>query len=136
MRERTRLEERISTLDTLSRQLDDDLALIELGESESDADVVAEAERAIEALHKQAARAELQTLLSGEADGNDCYIEVHAGAGGTEAQDWAEMLTRMYARWAERRRFKVEWIEESPGEEAGHQVGDAPDHRDRTPTAG
>ena len=70
-------------------------------------------------MHKTAQRAELEALLSGEADGNDCYLEVHAGAGGTEAQDWAEMLLRMYTRWAERRRFKVEWIEESPGEEAG-----------------
>src|SRR3546814_3777629 len=62
---------------------------------------------------------QVEGLLSGEADGNDCYLEVHAGAGGTEAQDWAEMLLRMYTRWAERRGFKVEWLEESAGEEAG-----------------
>jgi peptide chain release factor 2 len=68
---------------------------------------------------EDAQKAELKTLLSGEADGNDCFLEVHAGAGGTEAQDWAEMLTRMYARWSERHGYKIEWVEESPGEEAG-----------------
>jgi len=93
--------------------------MLELGEAEEDAEVVADAEDALTTLQKEAAAAELQTLLSGEADGNDCFLEVHAGAGGTEAQDWAEMLLRMYMRWAERRRFKVDWIEESPGEEAG-----------------
>jgi peptide chain release factor 2 len=119
MRERTRVEERLDRIDSLERDFSDNLALLELGEAEDDAEVVAEAEKALVALHKDAAAAELQTLLSGEADGNDCFLEVHAGAGGTEAQDWAEMLLRMYMRWAERRRFKVEWIEESPGEEAG-----------------
>jgi peptide chain release factor 2 len=119
LRERTRLEERIATLDTLRASLEDQTAYLELGEAEGDADVIGEAERAIEALRRDASRAELATLLSGEADANDCYLEVHAGAGGTEAQDWAEMLLRMYVRWAERRRYKVEWIEESPGEEAG-----------------
>jgi peptide chain release factor 2 len=119
MRERTRVEERIVRIDTLERNFSDNLALLEMGEAEEDAEVVADAEDELTALHKEAAAAELQTLLSGEADGNDCYLEVHAGAGGTEAQDWAEMLLRMYVRWAERRRYKVEWIEESPGEEAG-----------------
>ena len=119
MRERTRVEERLDRIDSLEREFSDNLALLELGEAEDDAEVVAEAEKALVALHKDAAAAELQTLVSGEADGNDCFLEVHAGAGGTEAQDWAEMLLRMYMRWAERRRFKVEWIEESPGEEAG-----------------
>jgi len=119
MRERTRLEQRLARIDTLDRELSETLELIELGEAEADEGVVVEAEAALEAMRKTAARAELEALLSGEADGNDCYLEVHAGAGGTEAQDWAEMLLRMYARWAERRRFKVEWIEESPGEEAG-----------------
>jgi len=119
MRERTRVEERIGRIDTLERDFSDNVALLELGEAEEDAEVVADAEDALTTLQKEAAAAELQTLLSGEADGNDCFIEVHAGAGGTEAQDWAEMLLRMYVRWAERRRCKVEWIEESPGEEAG-----------------
>lgn len=115
MREKTRVEGRIGQFDTLSQGLDDALALLELGETEGDHETVEEAEAAIQALSKDVTRAELQTLLSGEADSNDCYVEVHAGAGGTEAQDWAEMLARMYARWAERRGFKVEWIEESPG---------------------
>ncbi len=119
MRERTRVEERIDRIDTLERDFSDNLALLEMGEAEEDAEVIADAEDALTTLHKEAATAELQTLLSGEADGNDCFVEVHAGAGGTEAQDWAEMLLRMYVRWAERRRCKVEWIEESPGEEAG-----------------
>ena len=79
----------------------------------------AEAEATLTALKGRTAAAELETLLSGEADANDCYLEVHAGAGGTEAQDWAEMLLRMYARWAEAHGYKVEWLEESPGEEAG-----------------
>jgi peptide chain release factor 2 len=119
MRERTRVEERIGRIDTLERDFSDNMEMLELGEAEEDAEVVADAEDALTTLQKEAAAAELQTLLSGEADGNDCFVEVHAGAGGTEAQDWAEMLLRMYMRWAERRRCKVEWIEESPGEEAG-----------------
>jgi peptide chain release factor 2 len=119
MRERTRLESKIARIDVLSHELADALEYIELGEAEDDAAAIAEAEEGIAALQKTAERAELEALLSGEADGNDCYLEVHAGAGGTEAQDWAEMLLRMYTRWAERRRFKVDWIEESPGEEAG-----------------
>jgi peptide chain release factor 2 len=119
MRERTRLENRMARIDQLSRELSDTVEYLELGEAEDDAAVVAEAEASLATLQRTAARAELEALLSGEADANDCWLEVHAGAGGTEAQDWAEMLLRMYARWAERRRFKVEWIEESPGEEAG-----------------
>jgi peptide chain release factor 2 len=119
MRERMRLESAIRTIDSLAQGLEDNLGLIELGEEEGDDAVVAEAEAAMAKLHADAQKAELQTLLSGEADANDCYLEVHAGAGGTEAQDWAEMLLRMYVRWAERHGYKVEWIEESPGEEAG-----------------
>ena len=119
MRERTRLENGIKAVDDLAQELEDNVELIELGESDDDADVVAEAEAALEALHARAAKEELQTLLSGEADSNDCYLEIHAGAGGTEAQDWAEMLLRMYSRWAEQHRHKVEFLEESPGEEAG-----------------
>ncbi len=119
MRERTRLENGIKAVDDLAQELEDNVELIELGEAEDDTDVVAEAEAALEALHARAAKEELQTLLSGEADSNDCYLEVHAGAGGTEAQDWAEMLLRMYSRWAEQHRHKVEFLEESPGEEAG-----------------
>ena len=119
MRERTRLENSLGAIDTLARDLADNVELVELGEAEGDTDVVGEAEAALVALRKNAAQAEVQTLLSGEADSNDCFLEVHAGAGGTEAQDWAEMLVRMYTRWAERRGYKVAWLEESPGEEAG-----------------
>ncbi len=93
--------------------------MIELGEAEGDETIVAEAQAALHKLRAEAQRRELESLLSGEADGNDCYLEVHAGAGGTEAQDWAEMLLRMYVRWAEAHGYKVEWLEESGGEEAG-----------------
>jgi len=100
-------------------QLDDALILIELGEAEDDADAVGEGEAVLARLKEMVARQELESLLSGEADGNDCFLEVHAGAGGTESQDWAQMLVRMYARWAEAHDYKVDWLEESPGEEAG-----------------
>ena len=119
MRERTRLENGIKSIDELVQELTDNTELLELAENEDDADVVAEAEAAIEALHNRAQKAELETLLSGEADANDCYLEIHAGAGGTEAQDWAEMMVRMYTRWAEAKGYKIEWLEESAGEEAG-----------------
>ncbi len=119
MRERTRLENGIKNLDAFEQDLSDNSELLELGEAEDDADVVAEAETALQDLKARAAKAELETLLSGEADPNDCYLEVHAGAGGTEAQDWAEMLLRMYMRWAEGKGYKLELLEESPGEEAG-----------------
>jgi peptide chain release factor 2 len=119
MREKTRLEARLNRFDTLRGAFSEAVELLELGEAEAEEEIVAEAEAAIGRLGADVARAEIETLLSGEADGNDCYLEVHAGAGGTEAQDWAEMLARMYTRWAERRGFKVEWIEESGGEEAG-----------------
>ena len=119
MRERTRLENSLGAIDTLARDLADNMELVELGEAEGDTDVVGEAEAALVALRKKAAQAEVQTLLSGEADANDCFLEVHAGAGGTEAQDWAGMMVRMYSRWAERRGYTVAWLEESPGEEAG-----------------
>jgi peptide chain release factor 2 len=93
--------------------------LAELGEAEGDTASIDEAERSLAGLKAEAAKRELESLLSGEADANDCYLEVHAGAGGTEAQDWASMLLRMYVRWAEQHGYKVEWLEESPGEEAG-----------------
>lgn len=119
LRERTHLDSAITSYRALERDLDDNLALIELGEAEGDQEVVAEAERSLAALHEQTAKRQLESLLSGEADGNDCYLEVNAGAGGTEAQNWTEMLLRMYTRWADAHGYKVEWLEESPGEEAG-----------------
>jgi len=119
MRERNRLDESIGAYRDLEHRLDDALTLLELGEAESDAASIGEAEVELKSLHQTASRLQLTSLLSGEADANDCYIEIHAGAGGTEAQDWASMLVRMYARWAEARGFKAEWLEESAGEEAG-----------------
>ena len=119
MREKNRLERQVTMITELQSQLDDAAGLIELGEMEGDQDVVTEAEEAIAGLVVIAEKRQLESLLSGEADGNDCFLEVHAGAGGTEAQDWALMLVRMYSRWCERRGFKLEMIEESAGEEAG-----------------
>jgi peptide chain release factor 2 len=118
-RERTHLADAIGAYRSLERQLEDALTLAELGEAESDAAASDEAAANLAQLREMARKKELESLLSGEADHNDCYVEVHAGAGGTEAQDWAEMLLRMYSRWAEQHGYKVEWLEESPGEEAG-----------------
>ena len=119
MRERTKLEEGIKEVDSLYDDLRDISDLIELAEDEDDETVTLEAEAAMHELFARAQKAQLKTLLSGEADENDCYLQIQAGAGGTEAQDWAEMLLRMYARWSDKHGYKVEWLEESPGEEAG-----------------
>ena len=119
MRERTHLSNAIDSYRAMERTLDDALTLAELGEAEDDAATVDEAQAQLTALKIEAQKRELESLLSGEADQNDCYLEVHAGAGGTEAQDWAQMLLRMYVRWAEQHGYKVEWLEESAGEEAG-----------------
>ncbi len=119
MRERTDLESRIDQIKRMEQELADNIELIELGEAENDQGVVTEAETAIKNLHAEAAKRQIETLLSGEADGMDTYLEVHSGAGGTESQDWAEMLLRMYTRWAERRGYKVELIDRQEGEGAG-----------------
>ena len=119
LRERTRLEEAVGGCRALERERADTLALLALAEEENEAALITEAEGHLRALRNQAAIKKLEALLSGEADGNDCFLEIHAGAGGTEAQDWAEMVLRMYGRWAESRGFRVLWLEESPGEEAG-----------------
>ena len=119
LRERTQLDKSLQGYKALKQELDDALALLELGEAEKDQAAVTEAEAMLAALKPKAEKKHIESLLSGEADANDCYLEVHAGAGGTEAQDWAEMLMRMYTRWAEQRGYKVEWLEESAGEEAG-----------------
>jgi peptide chain release factor 2 len=119
MRERRRLENAVGAVRSTERELEDNIGLIELGEAEGDAGIVAEAETAVTKLANDMARRQAETLLSGEADGNDSYLEVHAGAGGTESQDWAQMLLRMYIRWAERNGFKVETLEVHDGEEAG-----------------
>jgi peptide chain release factor 2 len=119
MRERTDLDERLNSLGRFERELEDAVTLVELAEAEADDATEKEAIAELEALKLEAERRQIEALLSGEADANDCYIEVHAGAGGTESCDWARMLFRMYARWAERHKFKVEIIEETPGDEAG-----------------
>lgn len=119
MRERTRLEKSTAEYAALEREFLDAVELLELGEAEGETEIVEEAESSLDRLKKEVSAQELQTLLSGEADPNDCFLEVHAGAGGTESQDWAQMLYRMYARWAEARGYGVELMDENPGEEAG-----------------
>jgi peptide chain release factor 2 len=119
MRERDALEDQLGALKRMEQALEDNLTLIELGEAEKDEGTIGEAEAELKKLKAEVARRELEALLSGEADGNDCYLEVHAGAGGTESQDWANMLMRMYVRWAEQHGYKVDWLEESEGEGAG-----------------
>ncbi len=119
MKERTHLDHAIQSVREIESALNDNIGLIEMGEEEGDAAVVAEAEAALADLRNAAEKKQLESLLSGEADGNDAYLEVNAGAGGTEAQDWGAILLRMYIRWAERRKFKVDLLERSDGEEAG-----------------
>jgi peptide chain release factor 2 len=119
MQERTALEDQLSAIGRIEQELDDQITMIELGEAEKDQKAIGDAEAALRSLKAEAARRELEALLSGEADSNDSYLEVHAGAGGTESQDWANMLLRMYTRWAEQHGYKVEYMEETDGEEAG-----------------
>ena len=119
MQERTALEDQLNAIGRIELELDDQVTLIELGEAENDAGTISDAEETLRRLKAEAARRELEALLSGEADANDAYLEVHAGAGGTESQDWASMLLRMYVRWAEQHGFKVDIVDETPGEEAG-----------------
>src|SRR6185503_1450974 len=109
MKERTRLEQAIAVIRRLRAAIDDNVGLIE----------IADAEKALGAAREEARKARLETLLSGEADPNNAYVEINAGAGGTESQDWASMLARMYTRWGERHGFKVEMIDHHSGEEAG-----------------
>jgi peptide chain release factor 2 len=119
MRERRRLESAIGTVNEISAEMADAVEFVELGEAEGDDAVIADGLESLERLAERADADKVQALLAGEADGNDTYLEIHAGAGGTESQDWAEMLFRMYARWAERRGFKVETVEYQAGEQAG-----------------
>ena len=119
MRERTRLNDGVSGYRAIEREFEDTLGLAELADAENDKAMLDDAQATLARLREEVKKRELESLLSGEADANDCYVEVHAGQGGTEAQDWAEMLLRMYTRWAEQHGYKVEWLEESPGEGAG-----------------
>ena len=119
MQQRDELAVQVGGVKRFEASIRDNTELIEMGEAEGDADVVKDAEDALAETLKEARSAQVETLLSGEADGNDCFLEIHAGAGGTESQDWANILLRMYTRWAERRKFKIEVMEMHDGEEAG-----------------
>ena len=119
MRERNQIASAMEGVLKLEAEVSDALELIELAEADGDAAMAAEAMASLRAAADEAKRREIESLLSGEADANDCYIELNSGAGGTEAQDWAEMLMRMYMRWAEQHGYKVQLIEESEGEQAG-----------------
>ena len=119
MRERQGLEDNINAINGLTRAVNDNVELIAMGEEEGDQSIVTDAEAAIRSLSGEIRARQVENLLSGEADHNDTFLEVHAGAGGTESQDWANMLLRMYTRWAERRGMKVEVLEMHDGEEAG-----------------
>lgn len=119
MQERDGLKTAIKRIDDVQAELDDAVTLIELGDLESDPETTLEGETALGSLASRCERMRLESLLSGEADGNDCFVEIHAGAGGTEAQDWALMIQRMYVRWAERSGYKLEWMSEISGDEAG-----------------
>ncbi|QXM23673.1 peptide chain release factor 2 [Elioraea tepida] len=119
MRERTRLAAAVEGVQRLEREVADALELIELAEAEADEETAAAAEADLRRLAEEAKRREIESLLSGEADGNDCFVEINAGAGGVDAQDWAEMLARMYSRWAQAHGYKVDVIERSDGEQAG-----------------
>ena len=119
MRERQKLDTSLAAVKSLENELADATGLIEMAEAEGDAAMVRDAESSVTALQKRAEQLRLQSMLSGEADGNDTYLEIHAGAGGTESQDWAAMLFRMYTRWAEQHGYKLQLIEESEGEGGG-----------------
>lgn len=119
MRNRQMLVDAVAIYEGIRQDLTDNLELIEMGEMEDDAEVVSETEAALTTLGALAAQKELEALLDGEADGNDTFLEINSGAGGTESCDWANMLARMYVRWAEKKGYKVELQSETPGEEAG-----------------
>ncbi|MTH63674.1 peptide chain release factor 2 [Paracoccus shanxieyensis] len=119
MRERQSLIDAVETYRRIETGLSDNAELIELGEAEGDTEIVADAEASLKALAELSAQKELEALLNGEADGNDTFLEINAGAGGTESADWASMLARMYVRWAEKQGYNVELLSETPGEEAG-----------------
>jgi peptide chain release factor 2 len=123
MRERTELEDRLGAMARFEAELEDGVTLIELAEAENDAAAEKEGLAQLNSLKQEVERKQIEALLSGEVDQNDTYIEIHSGAGGTESCDWARMLFRMYARWAERNKFKVEIIEETAGDEAGIKSG-------------
>ncbi len=119
LKERESLKNSLEKVSKLTQGLDDAITLLEMAEAENDSTFELEGAQELDILHTQAQRLQLESLLSGEADSNNAFIEINAGAGGTEAQDWAEMLARMYTRWADRKGYKIEILDENPGEEAG-----------------
>ncbi|SMC40752.1 peptide chain release factor 2 [Primorskyibacter flagellatus] len=119
MRDRQMLVDAFDTHNAIQQDMRDNIEMIELGEMEDDQEVITDAEDALRSLEKRAAQKELEALLDGEADGNDTFLEINAGAGGTESCDWASMLARMFVRWAEKHGYKVELQSESSGDEAG-----------------
>jgi len=123
MQERTSLEDQLTSISRIEQELEDQVTMLELGEAEEDEKTLDDAQAVLEKLKIEVGRREMEALLSGEADANDSYVEVHAGAGGTESQDWANMLLRMYTRWAEQHGYKIEYLEETEGEEAGIKSG-------------
>ena len=119
MYERTKLEKAIGLCNEVYSEMNDCIEFIEMGEMEDDQETITEAEMVIEVLASRAGELEFQTLLSGEADSNDCFLEINSGSGGTESQDWANMLFRMYSRWAKAHGYKTELLEEHVGDIAG-----------------
>jgi len=119
MRAREQLSDAIKRITDTEKELQDIQLYFDMGSESDDASLLQEGQKLLQQLALKASKMRLEALLSGEADGNDCFVEIHAGAGGTEAQDWALMLQRLYLRWAEQRKYKIEWIEEHGGEEAG-----------------
>lgn len=119
MKEKTRLETPINNYLEIERDIIEAVELIHMGELEGDEEIVREAEETIFAIAKKLEQQKMESMLSGEADSNDAFLEINSGAGGTESQDWAEMLLRMYIRWAENQAYKIEWVDEHKGEEAG-----------------
>ncbi|MES2498032.1 MAG: PCRF domain-containing protein, partial [Pseudomonadota bacterium] len=119
MRERRRLDEAVTAVKSIEQERDDTIELMEMAEAEGDDSLIADGIQSLIALADRAEKDKISALLAGEADGNNSYIEVNAGAGGTESQDWAGMLQRMYTRWAERRGLKVELVDFHAGEQAG-----------------
>lgn len=119
MQQRTQVDSMVKGCLQLEQEFHESLELIEMAEAEGDEAIAAEAEAALRGVAKKISKLEIESLLSGEADGSNCFIEIHPGAGGTESQDWAEMLYRMYVRWAGHRGYKTDILEEQAGEEAG-----------------
>ena len=119
MKDRTYLEDRLTNYQELEFDIKDNISILELAESENDNDLLEEGKNKLEELYISIKKTELETLLSGEADINDCFLEINAGAGGTESQDWAQMILRMYSRWAEKQHYKISIMDENQGDEVG-----------------